>query len=60
GVWQNQILLHRTLQGLQRAGFEVLIHHQVPTNDGGIALGQAMVAAAWIEGQNHSYQGFGG
>jgi hydrogenase maturation protein HypF len=54
GVWQNQILLHRTVRGLQQTGFEVLIHRQVPTNDGGLALGQAMVAAAWVEGKNYS------
>lgn len=60
GVWQNQILLHRTIQGLQQAGFEVLTHRQVPTNDGGLALGQAMVAAAWIEGKNYSDQELGG
>ena len=48
GVWQNRLLLERTLQRLESSGFTVLIHHQVPTNDGGIALGQAMVAAEGI------------
>jgi hydrogenase maturation protein HypF len=46
GVWQNRFLLERTLLRLESAGFNVLIHHQVPANDGGIALGQAMIAAA--------------
>jgi hydrogenase maturation protein HypF len=45
GVWQNQYLLEHTLKRLTKAGFEVLWHHQVPANDGGIALGQAMIAA---------------
>jgi hydrogenase maturation protein HypF len=45
GVWQNRYLLERTLSRLETAGFNVLWHRQVPTNDGGIALGQAMIAA---------------
>ncbi len=46
GVWQNITLLRRTLSLLQDAGFVVYIHHQVPTNDGGLSLGQAVIAAA--------------
>jgi hydrogenase maturation protein HypF len=46
GVWQNITLLRRTLSLLQEAGFVVYIHHQVPTNDGGLSLGQAAIAAA--------------
>ncbi|MEW5941918.1 MAG: Sua5/YciO/YrdC/YwlC family protein, partial [Chloroflexota bacterium] len=45
GVWQNITLLGRTLSLLREAGFVVYIHHQVPTNDGGLALGQAVIAA---------------
>ena len=49
GVWQNITLLRRTLSLLQRDGFVVYIHHQVPTNDGGLSLGQAAIAAARYE-----------
>jgi hydrogenase maturation protein HypF len=45
GVWQNITLLNKTLAHLHQAGFKTLIHRQVPTNDGGICLGQAMIAA---------------
>ncbi len=45
GVWHNRLLLERSLALLQAGGFIVLLHHQVPANDGGIALGQAMIAA---------------
>jgi hydrogenase maturation protein HypF len=45
GVWQNRFLLHRTLDILHPQGYRVLIHRQIPTNDGGIALGQAVIGA---------------
>lgn len=44
GVFQNRRLLGLVRQRLEREGFEVLAHRQVPSNDGGIALGQAMAA----------------
>jgi len=44
GTFQNMKLLARTLTGLRALGFETFIHAQVPPNDGGIALGQAVVA----------------
>lgn len=44
GVWQNRYLLEHTLPALQKDGFNVLWHRQVPTNDGGLALGQALIA----------------
>lgn len=46
GVWQNRLLLERTLRLLRQEGFDVLLHRNVPANDGGIAYGQAVVASA--------------
>jgi hydrogenase maturation protein HypF len=46
GVFQNLLLLTRTSDGLGEAGFRVLTHSRVPPNDGGISLGQAVVAGA--------------
>ncbi|HXY74011.1 MAG TPA: carbamoyltransferase HypF, partial [Dehalococcoidales bacterium] len=44
GVFQNRLLLRLTRNILEEAGFRVFIHHLVPTNDGGISLGQAVIA----------------
>ena len=41
GVFQNRLLLHLTEERLGQEGFEVLCHHMIPPNDGGIAIGQA-------------------
>jgi hydrogenase maturation protein HypF len=46
GVFQNQWLTTQVRQRLTQTGLEVLTHRQVPTNDGGLSLGQAVVAAA--------------
>jgi hydrogenase maturation protein HypF len=46
GVFQNLLLLDRTVSRLQDRGFRVLVHSRVPCNDGGISFGQAVVAAA--------------
>jgi hydrogenase maturation protein HypF len=44
GCFQNGYLLSQSLSKLRQAGFTVLHHHIVPPNDGGIALGQALIA----------------
>ena len=48
GVFQNALLLELTLAELQAAGCEVLIHHLVPANDGGLSLGQAALARLFV------------
>lgn len=51
GVFQNALLTERMVQALERAGFEVFLHERVPTNDGGISLGQAVIADAILGGR---------
>lgn len=48
GVFQNALLLRLTKELLTKKGFEVLIHRQVPTNDGGVSLGQAFLAVPLV------------
>jgi hydrogenase maturation protein HypF len=45
GVFQNAVLLEDLAARLRSDGFDVLVHRRVPTNDGGISLGQAIVAS---------------
>ena len=44
GCFQNRLLLTKATSMLREAGFEILTHHQVPCNDGGVSLGQAVIA----------------
>jgi hydrogenase maturation protein HypF len=46
GVFQNRLLLERTVAELAASGLRVLTPERVPPNDGGIAYGQAAIAAA--------------
>lgn len=46
GVCQNEILTRSVHQQLTALNFTVIMHHQVPANDGGLSLGQATIAAA--------------
>ena len=45
GVFCNRVLLTRTIKALTQLGFDVLWNQGFPANDGGIALGQAAIAA---------------
>jgi hydrogenase maturation protein HypF len=46
GVFQNSLLLKQVTKHLQASGKNVLTHTLVPSNDGGLSLGQAVIAAA--------------
>lgn len=49
GCFQNKILLEGAINTLRQLGFDVYSHSHVPANDGGISLGQAVIAASMIE-----------
>lgn len=49
GSFQNKYLLEHTENLLTMAGFEVYAHEKVPTNDGGIALGQLAIGAKYLQ-----------
>jgi len=54
GCFQNRLLLGSTVPRLEGAGLNVLVHRQVPCNDGGISLGQAALAHfSQDEGNGH-------
>ena len=48
GVFQNSILLEQVTSRLQALGINVLTHSLVPSNDGGLSLGQAIIAASQL------------
>jgi hydrogenase maturation protein HypF len=48
GVFQNKLLAEGVCRGLSEKGFEVFTHRLVPPNDGGLALGQALIAGRGV------------
>ncbi|NTW62838.1 MAG: carbamoyltransferase HypF, partial [Chlorobiaceae bacterium] len=51
GVFQNALLFETLLPELERAGYRVLTQRDVPTNDGGLSLGQAVIGRRFLEGR---------
>ncbi len=51
GVFQNPILSKGLTQALEQKGFQVFTHTRVPANDGGISLGQALIAGGKVKSE---------
>jgi hydrogenase maturation protein HypF len=51
-IFQNALLVERTVTRLEAEGFRVLTHVRVPPNDGGISFGQVVVAGAHARDAN--------
>ncbi|HEX7527656.1 MAG TPA: Sua5/YciO/YrdC/YwlC family protein, partial [Thermoanaerobaculia bacterium] len=49
GCFQNRLLLERAAERLSALGFTVLLHREVPPNDGGISLGQVLAGAIYLK-----------
>ena len=56
GVFQNSFLLKKICCNLKQNNFEVYTHKRLPSNDGGIAIGQIIIANALIENNNKNIQ----
>ena len=52
GVFQNELLFITLLHELQQAGYRVLAHAHVPSNDGGLSLGQAVIGRNFLKGRS--------
>jgi hydrogenase maturation protein HypF len=53
GVFQNALLTRLAVAALDRAGCDVLLHERVPCNDGGLALGQAVLGRGLVRASRH-------
>jgi len=56
GVFQNELLFETLVTELQRAGYKVLTHALVPSNDGGLSLGQALIGRTYLKGNYYGIQ----
>ena len=56
GVFQNTLLLRLTQRELEDEGFRVLHHSMIPTNDGGIAVGQALFAMQQMQDKQNDHR----
>ena len=50
--FEVRVLLSQTMAGLREVGFRTLVHHKVPASDGGLSLGQAVIANALSGGDD--------
>lgn len=49
GVFQNSYLLSNLSSALKECGFEVFTHSKIPSNDGGVSLGQLLIADSYLK-----------
>jgi hydrogenase maturation protein HypF len=56
GAFQNETLLSGLTKVLGADGFDVLSHAQVPANDGGLSLGQAVIAGSLCAGHKGQFE----
>ena len=56
GVFQNELLFETLVSELQAAGYNVLTHALVPSGDGGLSLGQAVIGREYLKGNYYGVQ----
>lgn len=57
GVFQNKLLLRLSSEMLRKAGFQTFFPQSLPSGDGGLSLGQAVVASATLNALNFDFSG---